>query len=286
VRDSLLVGELMGKTIYDFGMYNGDDTEYYLRKGFNVVGIEANPWLCDQCEKRFAASIAAGRLRILNVALSDESDVSPVTFYVHRKNAVLSQVLRPDEKSLPEFQEVKVAQMRASEIVHTHGVPHYIKIDLEGSDPIVLRDLLEAGIAPEFISAEVHSTTVFALLVAHGYDSFNLVDGSSVHEIYRAARIMTPDGEVDYSFAKHSAGPFGEDIASPWWDSNSFLYVLASERLGWKDIHASNVIRPNGHDPALKLRFKEHLRDLGPSIARAARDWVNSRSAPRRGVRA
>jgi hypothetical protein len=25
--------------IYDFGMNNGDDTEYYLKKGFRVVGV-------------------------------------------------------------------------------------------------------------------------------------------------------------------------------------------------------------------------------------------------------
>jgi hypothetical protein len=28
--------------VYDVGMFNGDDTAYYLKKGFRVVGIEAN----------------------------------------------------------------------------------------------------------------------------------------------------------------------------------------------------------------------------------------------------
>jgi FkbM family methyltransferase len=265
------------KTIYDFGMHNGDDTAYYLAKGFNVVAIEANPRLCAQCESRFSACITERRLRILNVATSNESVMSPVTFYVHKNNDLLSQIRRPDPRFLPEFDEIKVPQKRASEIVRAYGEPHYIKIDLEGSDPIVLRDLLEASIAPDFISVEAHSMMVFALLVTHGYDSFNLVDGSSIYEIYHCVNIMTPSGKVEYSFGGHSAGPFGEDLASPWWDSNAFLYVLASERLGWKDIHATKVIRPNGRKPALKLRFKEHLRDLGPSIRRAARDWVDAR---------
>lgn len=34
--------------IYDFGMNNGDDTEYYLLKGANVVGVDANLALCDE----------------------------------------------------------------------------------------------------------------------------------------------------------------------------------------------------------------------------------------------
>ena len=29
--------------IYDVGMHNGDDTAYYLHKGFRVIAIDANP---------------------------------------------------------------------------------------------------------------------------------------------------------------------------------------------------------------------------------------------------
>jgi hypothetical protein len=41
--------------IYDVGMFNGDDTAYYLEKGFHVVGIEANPRLITQLTQRFSA---------------------------------------------------------------------------------------------------------------------------------------------------------------------------------------------------------------------------------------
>jgi len=34
-------------------MYNGDDTDYYLRKGYRVVGVEANPDLCGSIAKMF-----------------------------------------------------------------------------------------------------------------------------------------------------------------------------------------------------------------------------------------
>ena len=29
--------------IYDVGMHKGEDTEFYLRKGFRVIAIEADP---------------------------------------------------------------------------------------------------------------------------------------------------------------------------------------------------------------------------------------------------
>ncbi len=32
--------------IYDVGMHNGADTDYYLKKGAKVVSIEADPQLC------------------------------------------------------------------------------------------------------------------------------------------------------------------------------------------------------------------------------------------------
>jgi len=34
--------------IYDVGMNNGDDCEYYLTKGYRVVAVEANPALASE----------------------------------------------------------------------------------------------------------------------------------------------------------------------------------------------------------------------------------------------
>ena len=33
--------------IYDVGLHLGEDTEYYLKKGFRVIAFEANPELVD-----------------------------------------------------------------------------------------------------------------------------------------------------------------------------------------------------------------------------------------------
>ncbi len=44
--------------IYDLGSHNGQDSEFYLKKGFIVVAVEANPTLCDGLKLRFSREIA------------------------------------------------------------------------------------------------------------------------------------------------------------------------------------------------------------------------------------
>jgi hypothetical protein len=66
--------------IYDVGMHNGDDTEYYLLKGADVVGIEANPALLPGLRSRFAEEISAHRLTLVDKAVGPEE--KPVPFYV------------------------------------------------------------------------------------------------------------------------------------------------------------------------------------------------------------
>ena len=37
------------KLIYDIGLHRGEDTAYYVARGFNVIAIEANPDLVAEC---------------------------------------------------------------------------------------------------------------------------------------------------------------------------------------------------------------------------------------------
>lgn len=262
-----------GKAIYDFGMNNGDDVEYYLKKGMKVVGVEANPELCEECRKRFPAAISDGSFVILNVALTSEQHETTVPFWIHRKYHFLSRFPKPSIEEQDKFLEISVEAKRASDIVKEHGAPHYIKLDVEHYDQKVLADLFSHDIYPDFLSAEAHSVQVFCLMVSAGYRSFNLVDGSTVHIDYSAATISTPTGIEQFAFRHHSAGPFADDIASPWYNEDSFFYILAKQGLGWKDVHASKYIVPAAH-PTVHIRkpqltIGEHLRDFGPSLIRS-----------------
>src|SRR6185436_16484350 len=72
------------RLVFDLGMNNGDDTAYYLRRGYDVVSVEANPALCDQARRRFAAAIGEGRLQIVHAALSDQE--GEATFHINLDN--------------------------------------------------------------------------------------------------------------------------------------------------------------------------------------------------------
>src|SRR2546422_1355163 len=66
--------------VFDIGVNNGDDTAHYLRRGFRVVGVDANPAMIASCEQRFAAEIRAGRLVLVNAGLAAEEGVA--SFFV------------------------------------------------------------------------------------------------------------------------------------------------------------------------------------------------------------
>lgn len=259
------------RVIYDLGSNNGDDIPYYLKKSELTVAVEANPILAKAIESRFQQEIDAGRLVVESKVLTPATELGEVPFYVHKTDDVQSQFPRPDDPS--QFERIVLPACSVSDLIARYGPPHYVKIDIEHFDEAILRALFQAGIFPPFISSESHSIGIFAVLVAIGrYDSFKLVDGYSVAEVYADVPIEGEDGEERYSFPYHSAGPFGDDIRGPWLDAAAFFRVLAIERLGWKDIHATNLRRPRAGISTAQLGAR-----LARKVARATTDDVKRR---------
>ena len=62
----------MEKVIYDIGMHAGRDTEFYLKKGFKVIAVEANPILVEKAKAKFKDEINAGRLVIVDKAIAPD----------------------------------------------------------------------------------------------------------------------------------------------------------------------------------------------------------------------
>jgi hypothetical protein len=58
-------------------MNNGDDTAYYLSRGFRAVAIEDNPVLVEQAEKLFEPEIKAGRLTLLHIGVTNSDGELP-----------------------------------------------------------------------------------------------------------------------------------------------------------------------------------------------------------------
>jgi len=73
--------------IFDIGVGNGDDTAFYLAKGFRVVAVEANPVLVAAAKRRFDEDIQAGRLAIVEKAIATKP--GRTSFDIHRSKPAL-----------------------------------------------------------------------------------------------------------------------------------------------------------------------------------------------------
>ncbi len=250
------------RIIYDFGANNGDDIPYYLKKAELVVAVEANPALCRTMEERFSTSIREGRLRVENCVVVVDGNDPEVYFYLHKRHHVLGQFPQPDESVIGDYDKVLLPAQTVMQILRKHGAPYYIKIDIEGYDEVILRELFRNGVRPPLISAESQSIQVFALLAGMGeYSAFKLVDGATVAEVYKNHPITVNGSRELYSFPLHSAGPFGEDIAGDWMNADDLFDLLAMKKLGWKDIHATSLVQPAATSHRQKRRYMyRHLR--------------------------
>merc|ERR1719446_947839 len=77
-------------------MNRGQDSEMYLKQGYNVVALEGNPALTTRNSARLQKYIDQGKLTVLNNAV-DKTDDKSLTFYV--------PVLKPGAHSILTFLE-------------------------------------------------------------------------------------------------------------------------------------------------------------------------------------
>lgn len=89
-KPSLAIGN--PKLIFDIGMNRGDDTNNYLRLGFNVVSVEANPAWANKMSEVFRSHVENGKLVIKNMAISDKLDQS-LSFYIPKLKQGASEML-------------------------------------------------------------------------------------------------------------------------------------------------------------------------------------------------
>lgn len=268
----------MTTVIYDFGSNNGDDIPYYLLKSDKVVAVEANPVLASRIRTRFSREILEGRVTIVNCAVAiNESKTDTITFYVHKRNDHLSTLVTPPASQLSNFEPISIGTKDPVEIVSENGSPYFVKIDIEHYDHLILARLFAAGIFPEFISSEFQDVRVIAQILSCGiYRSFNIVEGHNVGRVYKNAQIKTNNGDRAFSFPAMSAGPFGEDITSPWMSPKSVFLTAANRGLGWRDIHASRTFAPVTDECVLEeISFARRVLlsvcpPIGISVARSA----------------
>ena len=262
-------------TVFDLGMHNGDDTSYYLERGFKVVGVEANAALCDECNDRFRSRIRDGDLCIVNKAIA-ESDDRSVEFWISSLNPEWSSV-RWDPEVLGEDPErVTVETTTLRTLLSEFGLPHYIKCDLEGSDVIFCRQLARERIKPDFVSVEATSLELLALLTSSGYDTFQLINNAKIRRYPSRKRFDNPVyGDAHATIAGHCSGEFGFDLTPDKWisfEETSYRWLKHVDLRtadpdttldNWFDFHATTGAVLNGKQAAAD-RVSVHHEQTDP----------------------
>jgi FkbM family methyltransferase len=207
--------------IFDVGLHLGEDTAYYLKKGYRVVAFEANPDLVDTVSKRFAQEIEENRLRVVWGAVTSNPR-SEVTFFRHPSKSVWGTV---DEEWVErnagrgESAATEVPGVDFAQALSTYGVPWYMKIDIEGADRHCLETLLSFEERPAFVSIESEKrewsklVEEIDLLTQLGYDRFAVRQQEGLHRARRPHQsIDLRGGWIEHRFEEHSSGAFGEDV--------------------------------------------------------------------------
>jgi FkbM family methyltransferase len=161
--------------IYDVGMHNGDDTAHYLHLGYNVLAIDASPDLVTKATARFKKFIDDGKLTILNIGIADIE--GHLEFYQNKKNSVWNSFHKEvGTHNDAEAEVITVATKQIAQVVEEFGMPHYMKIDIEGNDVTCLDSLLRYGKKPNYISVELSNLELIAKLQQLGYSKFRIVE--------------------------------------------------------------------------------------------------------------
>lgn len=238
--------------IFDIGANNGDDTGFYLAKGFRVIAVEADPALCRHMETRFADNIAAGTLKVENVGVAGTDGT--LDFYVNSYSEWSSFV--KDGKATQEnsHEKISIQTIPMARLLERHGTPYYLKIDIEGFEKAALTTLRTDIEMPDYISFEVNADWQFLVgfLGGLGYQGFAIV---------RQGRNVLPDppqpaqegSYVPQSFKMSMSGCFGKEISARWVSGSGIVAAMADDLKtadarqaqgqprGWHDIHCRRL---------------------------------------------
>ncbi len=253
--------------IFDVGAHVGEDTEFYLKLGYQVVAIEPNPELVKILKNRFSEEVISGRLTVLPVAIGRYNQ--DVVFFANQTLSVWGTI-HPDwaERNRlmgAESLEIRVRSMPLRDVISQYGCPDYLKIDIEGMDLVCLDGLRETKCRPDFVSLE--STKVswrgllqeFEILDSLGYNRFQVVRQGANDTSSGLFRNL--DGSVSsHQFTSDSSGPFGPHLDGPWLTKRQainryrkiFVLYRTIGSLG-QETHAHRVLKRTPGAGRLKL---------------------------------
>jgi FkbM family methyltransferase len=219
--------------IYDVGMHKGDDTAFYLDKGFSVIAFEANPDLCEFCRDKFHEYIEQSKLIIVEGAVLDirspDTGQDKVRFFKNRNvsawGTICEHLALRNERLRSHSQAIEVKALDFTKCLQENGIPYYMKIDIEGADIQCLKALLKFSQRPDYVSIESDKVS-FANLI----EEFNLLEELGYKEFKAIAQHNVgfqvppnPPREGSYSSRPGDSGLFGKELDNEWKNRNAIL---------------------------------------------------------------
>ena len=288
--------------VYDVGMSGGEDTAYYLHRGFRVVAVEANPRLAEAARRRFSRHVGSGRLTIVDAAIAEREGVQP--FWISETRPGWSSLHRASAARGGPHYAIEVQCVTLATLFERHGVPYYFKADVEGQEPLCI-EALALPEPPAYVSVEAGPGVVECLprLHALGYTSFKcisqfafvpvelpatstqrrwerLVDLArsrrlSARAIRRLGARKLIDRQLkafvhhdDWTFTTGSSGPFGEETRGRWLSIAQVTKIYAEYEARWRRQERSALWRRSGDPGAFWVDF--HARHRTARVAKAA----------------
>lgn len=173
----------MSDLVFDVGMHNGDDTAYYLARGYRVVAVDANPIMCARARERFAREIKAGQLSVRNIGIAETQ--GEMDFWVSSVTEWSSFDFEWATTGAATATSVRVETLPFRQLIEEEGIPFFAKIDIEGNDSLCLKDLAGTESRPAYLSFEspIHFDADIELLKSLHYRSFKCVRQNDLREI-------------------------------------------------------------------------------------------------------
>ena len=240
--------------IFDVGMHKGEDTDFYLSKGFKVVAFEADPDLIKKSKNRFKKKIENGDLVIVEGAIVDGNFDKKIKFYKNKLNSVWGTVLKEwAERNKAEGAEsecIEVDAINFKECLIKFGIPYYLKIDIEGMDIVCCEALLSLEQRPNYISIESEKVsfkrleTELDLFEKLGYKDFKIIQQDNINR----QKEKKPFGEnrtINYNFLEGSSGLFGKDLPGIWINKKNALKAYRKIFLFYKVFGDNSFLKKN-----------------------------------------
>ena len=169
-------------------------------------------------EAALCRQIASGQFLLVEKAIAEQG--GDVEFYLNLKASIWGTIRPEYAWAHRAATKIVVPSITFSELIESFGVPHYMKVDIDGADLLCVEGLAHFPQRPRFISIErslsfgrqIHELRLLSKL---DYTRYQVIDQETI-------RTQTPpdparEGEyADHRFELGDSGLFGEELPHAW----------------------------------------------------------------------